>query len=331
MKAVLFLASPNRNFQPILKEGRSASFLPVNLEKNLLSLKYTKLNSYFSKDKIYVSCTPETLDDVKKSCRGISEENIIIEPAYINYSISMYYASLVLNKISPDSIVLYMPGHFLFKKQFKIENWLYAVSEIAEKDWVIVPSVFFDRTESHSKYIDAGKIFGNVKKTELFLVNKIFRTTEEIKRRKIFGKQGKILYIVCSKVKSLTKSYLSSSKNSFFSDLQACFKADIVDWNSITKQYDSLSDEDSDYDFFSSNKDFLTTFFNIEPDFIDSWAQYYEIFALQNTKNILHGNVNVNNCSNVITFNYDEDEVYLENLTNTVCFKKNGLVAIKNY
>jgi mannose-1-phosphate guanylyltransferase len=328
---VLILQNHVSGLSPLLDEGKSLSFLPVSITGNLLSMSYSWINSYFSKDKIYVVCTPEEESDVKSFCKGIYDENIIIEPKRINYYISVFYATLVIGKFSPDEVIFFVPVNFLFQQDAKIGNWLFAVSDMASNDWIVVPSIQLNRDDKETEFLDAGKIVSHVKGFDFFSIDSFNKFKDESKKKKMFGKYGKYLNIICGKQKQILKSFVDSDmKNLFIKILSDDFKSDGLDWGKITKEYDNAENETKSYEYFSKTTNILTIFLDTKPYYLDNWSSILERFSSVKGENIISGNVAETDCRSVICLNYDNEEVLLESLQSVVLIKKNGKVAMKS-
>jgi mannose-1-phosphate guanylyltransferase len=327
---VLILMKPVSNLQPILDSKKSLSLIPVSTENSLLSVSFSWINSYFSKDKIYVVCTSDEEDDVKISCKGINGENIIIEPDRINYSISVFYATLVIGKMYPDEVIFFIPVNFLFKQDAKIGNWLFALDEMAVKDWVIIPSIQLGREDKETSYLDAGKIIENVKGIDFFGIESFIYSKEEIKKKKLFGKYGKYLQIICGKQKSILDSFIKDNKNLFIKILYDYFKSDDINWETLKKDYENVDPETIEYEYFAKNRNFLTIFLDTKPYYLDNWYSIFDRFSQSKDRNIFSGKVVSKNCSNVICLNFDDDEISIDSINNIVIFKKNGRVAINS-
>jgi len=327
---VLILDNKEHSFQPLLKKNEPISFLPVSINFNLLSIFYSWINSYFSKDKIYVVCINGEENEVLESCKGINEENIIIEPKRINYSISLFYATLIISKIYQDEVVFFFPVNFMFPQDFKMGNWLFSSGEIANKDWIVIPSVLIDKDEKVNDFIEAGKSLTNIKGSDFFVVDSVSFAKDEFKKRKIFGKQGKFPGIVCGRQKSILNSFIKDEKQLFLKNMYNFFKINSINWEQITTEYENLTNDVITYNYFAKNKNFLTIFLDTKPDYLDNWKSYIDRFSSKKDGNVVSGNVTINDIKNVICFNYDEEEINLDSLQNSVVVKKNGFVAIKS-
>lgn len=186
MVAVLILDEKNDYFYPILND-KSLSFLPIGVNSNLLGFFYSRINSYFSKDKIYVVCEKGEEELVAESCSSINEENIIIEPLRIDYHISVFFASLVIGKILPDSRLFFFPVNFLFSDNFKMGSFIFASSEMVLKDWLIIPSIAMGKNDIvNENIVEGGKPLCNTKGVDFFEIENFIKIGENSKKKKDF-------------------------------------------------------------------------------------------------------------------------------------------------
>ncbi|HOV14651.1 MAG TPA: hypothetical protein PK771_10235, partial [Spirochaetota bacterium] len=291
---------------------------------------YSWINSYFSKDKIYVVCEQGEESLVYESCDSINEENIIIEPKRINYNVSVFYATLIIGKILPESRLFCFPINFMFAENFKMGGIIFAASEMVLKDWIVIPTVSIVKSELIGEnVVEGGKILCNLKGIDFFEVENFTQNKENNKKKKIFGKQGKNLNIIFGKQKIIKEYFLKYCKEIFIKNLYNCFKYDSIVWDDIVSEYNNADQDIVNYDFFHEVKNFLTIFIDTRVYCMDNWHNFMLRFSA-NDGNIISGVVVNNNSKNVVCINYDTESVDMDSLRNTVVFRKNGNVAIRS-
>lgn len=331
MISVLILGGSNKTFTPLIDENESVSFLQVSESSDLLSLSYSWINGYFSKDKIYVVCTHSEVGKVKKSCKGINEANIIVEPEKINNSVSIFFASMVVEKIDPEETVLFFPVGIFFPPEFKMGKWLYKVEEITEKDWVVIPTVLLNRNDKDVEYIDSGKVISTVKSLNFFVVNSVNSGKEKIKKKRFFGKQGRFLNIICGKSNSILQLFADSDVISgFFKMFYKYFRSKQLDWESIKEKYQKRDNDVDAYNIILKNRNFLIIFLDTKPIYIDNWGSFLERFSSDKNLNLKVGNISITNCKKTICYNFDKDVISIKDIEEVVICKKNGNTVIKS-
>ena len=325
MRAVIILDSPSDKFEPLAPKNKSISLLPTNLKSNLLSMMFSSVNSYFSKDKIYVVCQKEEYSEVKDSLEGVSEENILVEPKRLSFSISLIFANRIIGKLFPKSTVFYFRANFIFPVEFKMSKWIISVSEMTNKGWIVEPSILLDKGVIEKRCFDAGRIVSINKGVEYYEVNEIL-DENQTKKRKKFGKQSKTIGILCGKT-DLFEQYLSASYKS--NVLSTMFKDENANWEEIVEAYKKLEIAADYSEIGLSVKNILTIFLDIKPYYLDNWNAYFERFSVDNRKNVIFGNVKESLCKRTICYNYDREEMTLDSVENLVIVKKDGKAAIK--
>lgn len=327
MIAVITVCRGGNNFYPLLEQKGSLSFLPFSIETTLIGTLFSQVNSYFSRDKIFVVCRSEDLENVKKSCNGITEENIIIEPVFVNESVSLFFAINVLYKLYPEEIVFYIPSNFIFDPKTKMNDWILSASSVAEKNWIVLPTYLLDKKEVEKDYIDAGKTFGQVKNKEFFYVNSI-NINKNARKKKIFGKDGKLLYILCSKIDCLFKEFSINDNNTFFGKMYNCFKNDTFDWDKIKNEYFINQSLLSNYNFYDTLTTVLTVFLERKPIIFEDFSDYDAYFKKLSDDNIIFGSCDPVKCKNNIVFNYTQHKLQIEGINDSVVVVRNNETSI---
>ncbi len=329
MKAILILEDGNEYFYPLLEKDRSISFLPFSLNSTLLSIFYSWINSYFSKDKIFVCCKNGEQDLVLSYCSEMPEENIIIEPERYSYSLSVLFASTFVEKLYPDSVSLFIPVSFGTPHNLKMKNWLLQTYEICQSNWVVIPTFLLNRGEFFIPYLDAGKIVTNLKGVDFFEVEKIFLKEKNLKKSKLFGKQAGITRLVCGKFKSIINCFMDSIEP-IYKTFNNILNLTDVKWLNIENLYKDIKKENLNIEIFNNNRNLLTIFLDKKLECLDNWDLFFTDNSNNHEDNVFHGKVISNNCKKVICFNYDQEEIEIDSLKNLLIVKRNGKVAIKN-
>ncbi len=325
MRAVIILDSPTDKFEPLITKNKSISLLPTNLKSNVLSIMLSSVNSYFSKDKIYVVCQKDEYAEVKETLEGVNEENILVEPKRLSFAVSLFFANRVIGKLFPKSAVFYFRANFIFPVEFKMNNWIISASEMINKGWIVEPSVLLEKGTVEKRFFDAGRIVSINKGVEYYEINALL-DGNQAKKRKIFGKQGKIIGILCGKTDSFEQKFSDSYKSNILSTM---FKDENANWEKIVEAYKKM-EMAAEYTEIELNcKNILTIFLDIKPYYLDNWYGYIERFSGDSRKNVIFGNVKESLCKRTICYNYDQEDLTLDSVENLVIIKKNGKVAIK--
>lgn len=327
MKAVLILGDENEYFYPLLQKKSSISFLPFSINSTLLSIFYSWINSYFSKDKIFVCCKKGEENLVKSFCTDLPDENIIIEPERYSHSLSILFASTFIEKSYPESVVIFIPVNFKNPHSLKIKNWLLAIQEICQANWIVIPSFLLNREESIIPYLEAGKIVNHIKGVDFFEVENFF--LKEKKKNKLFGKHGCITKIICGKFKNIIECFANLSMEHYiYKTFNNILNLTDISWRNITELYNEIKSNNLVIEIFNNTKNFLTIFLDRKLEYLHNWNSFFTENTPDN--NFLQGKIISNNCEKIICFNYDDEDIIVDSVKNLVIVKKNGIVAIKN-
>ncbi len=332
MICVIVTASGSDVFYPMTDTEVSSSFLPVAIGKNMLSNAVSVFNTFFSRDKIYIVCSIAQYEFVLNTNTGINEENIIVEPESVNYSVSIFYASKILAKIIQDEVLFFFRADRFFLPETKISEWITACEVVSSGDKLLFPLKVldkeYDENRSTDVVVEAGKITNSDKKNEIYSIERINIPENSIKRRKLFGKQGKMLYIVTGTVQSLHIAF-SLCNNFFLNELGSVLSAPKLTWADITALYKKKASDGVDVSIFNNGKDNLCMFVDSFTDRVTSWDDLLSMVSQKS--NYITGNVNDAECSDCVILNFDEEVITAEKLQRTLLIKKSGLIYCKGF
>jgi mannose-1-phosphate guanylyltransferase len=323
--AVLILSSASHHYDPLLQSDESLSFLPLTVNTSLLSAVYSSINSYFSRDKIFVVCRQNEVARVSRSCQGLEEENILVEPDRGEYLISVYYASVILSRIMPDETCFFYPVSYLYSAQAKLAAWLYPVMELSEKGWITLVTELSDCLQEGVPVIEAGKIMTSHKGIDFFSTQDISR--KEIRRKKLFGKTGRFGGAMVSQLKPLIE-WLDSDQSS--GSFYQRFQKENPDWSRLTELYrEYLVNKKIDLSV-GALTNLLTIFTDSRSFFFDNWENFIYKSSESFSQNVISGKVEYTDCQRSVVFNFDPDtQISVEGLIDTVVVKKDGNVSVK--
>jgi len=329
--AVLIICKHNPIFRPLLKDNQPISFLPISREKNLIHLAYSWLNSYFSRDKIYLLCEYGEEEQIKSMLPSVKEDKILIEPIRLSYSLSVSYASILLSRLEPEETVTIIPADFLFSPEFRCENWLFASNEFAGYDNIILPSINLSTANYNRPIIDSGKFKSNIRNIDFFEINKISAVTQAKKSIKLFGKEGVFSGIIISSYNAIFNAIRISKLNEVSDKIQTAIFENRFNWDLLTNIYKKSGIIDDNTLFTSSNKKFFTIFLDTNPFYLDNWKNFFARFSTDITnRNLIEGSVSINNCRETACFNYDEENIVISDTDKLLIVKENGKVIIKS-
>lgn len=330
MICVLITGDGNDAFAPLAAVTKSVSFLPLNKDTNVLKHCFSVLNTVFPADKIYIVCSIEQYEEVVRSATGIKEENIIVEPSKKIFSVSLYYATLVLGRIMPDELLFFFRADQLFMPDPKVVHWIAACENSARTDKLVYPIVFCDKEETPEEYIEAGKISVFTRNQDVFTIERIVTGNGDIKKRKIFGKQGKIVYIVSGKI-AVFKERFGMIDNRFFRALDKVLAEKSVVWDAIIEVYSAYQIDKNEGSLFEFSKSDLCIFVESPLIPLKNWSQFMGYQTANGVANFAIGKVEFTDCRECVVVNEDPETVRIAHLTRGIIHKKNGEVNVTGY
>jgi len=329
---VIVTASGSDVFYPMTESEVSLSFLPVAIGKNMLSNAVSVFNTFFSRDKIYIVCSIAQYEFVLNTNTGISEENIIVEPESVNYSVSIFYASKILAKIIQDEVLFFFRADRFFLPETKISEWITTCEVVSSGGKLLFPLKVLGKEYNDDHWTDpvveAGKITNSDKKNEVYGIERINIPENSIKRRKLFGKQGKMLYIVTGTVQALHSSF-SLCNNSFLNELGSVLSAFKLTWADIIALYKKRAIDGLNVSIFNNGENNLCMFVDSFTDRITSWGDLLSLVSVKS--NYITGNVTDTECSDCVILNFDEEAITIEKMQRTLLIKKSGLIYCKGF
>jgi mannose-1-phosphate guanylyltransferase len=339
LNAILILDRPklDTDFYPLLDKDKPLSLLDTSLSANLLSQMYSLMNSYFSRDKIYVICTKDELDIVKQSLPDMPESNIWFEPFRISYTFSLLFANVMLDSFVSDSVAFCFPVNQHAVTNFMLKNWMLSVRDLAAKDMIVMPTVLMEKNASVCEYIDGGRTLTNIGGLDYIQVNRVCSQHNEAVherhgwfKKKVYGKQGYLLNILCGNADNILSLYRSREAANAVASLRRLLSKEDFSWSMLEDFYNSNKDY-TDFDIYTDCSSLVTVFLETALSDVSSWEHFISRFATDDSGNVMFGKIKYADCHNVICFNYDKDEeINIARLNNLIIVKKYGNITIRN-
>lgn len=319
MYCVIILAEGTTYMNPLSAVETSISFLPLGFKsKNLLTHTFSILNTQFSSDKIFIICNNSQYELVIRSELPLPDENIIVEPETINFATTVFFATLAIERIVHNEPILFFRADKVFKRRSNISPWLHASFEIAKNDKIVFPLLYIEKKENPSQgmlVIEAGKIALNRKNMDFFNIDAIFEYEESTKKRKMFGKQGKIVYSLIASVDAL-KNDKNCTNNVFFRELMRIFSDKQVTWAKIKEIYEKAGRLAEEIDLFSSIEKKLCVFVS---SFSSCIEKFGDLLLVDNeTSNFEAGSIELHNCNNCVVINETSRVIKCDNVEDAI-------------
>lgn len=162
--ALIMAGGKGTRFWPLSTEEKPKQFLSLLGNETMLQMTYNRINKLVPKERIFISTGLKYKDLVFEQLKGISQENIIIEPESRNTSACICLSSLYIKKKFDNCNVIVLPSDHLIKNENEfIDTISYANQFLIENNTGIVTfGIKPNRPETGYGYINSK--FNNVNK-----------------------------------------------------------------------------------------------------------------------------------------------------------------------
>ena len=115
--ALIMAGGKGTRFWPLSTEEKPKQFLNLLGNETMLQMTYNRINKLVPKERIFISTGLKYKDLVFEQLKGISQENIIIEPESRNTSACICLSSLYIKKKFDNCNVIVLPSDHLIKNE----------------------------------------------------------------------------------------------------------------------------------------------------------------------------------------------------------------------
>lgn len=162
--ALIMAGGKGTRFWPLSTEEKPKQFLNLLGNETMLQMTYNRIIKIVPKERIFISTGLKYKDLVFEQLKGISQENIIIEPESRNTSACICLSSLYIKKKFDNCNVIVLPSDHLIKNENEfIDTISYANQFLIENNTGIVTfGIKPNRPETGYGYINSK--FNNLNK-----------------------------------------------------------------------------------------------------------------------------------------------------------------------
>ena len=174
----------NNNYVLIMAGGVGSRFWPksrnhfpkqfidiLGIGKSLLQLTYERFEKICPKENIYILSNQQYLGLIQEQLKGISVNNVLLEPSRNNTAPSIAYASYKILKQNPDANIVVAPSdHLILKESEFLERITQALAYTSQEDALVTLGISPTRPDTGYGYINFQKEdVGGVHKVERFM------------------------------------------------------------------------------------------------------------------------------------------------------------------
>ena len=327
--ALIMAGGIGTRFWPISTEKKPKQFLNLVDDKTMLQLTYERMLKIIPQERIFILTGDKYIDLVKEQIEGISDRNIIIQPAIKNTAPCILLSTLYINQLYKDANIAVLPSDHMIGDNAEFCNTILKANNYLNeenKNSIITIGITPDRPESGYGYIkyekaDAGK---PVIKVEKF----VEKPTVEV--AKTYLESGNYLWnagIFIFNINYMLKEFEEKYSNTYklFLDLP---KIGDKDFNEKTKEIYCQAEEISvDYAIMEKSDAIYVIPGDFGWDDIGTWLALQRYIKPDENNNYIRGKVRAINSKNNIIYTSNKEIVLLD-LEDVFCIDSDDLIVI---
>ncbi len=153
----------------------------LGIGKSLLQLTYERFVKICPKENIYILSNQQYLGLIQEQLKGISVNNVLLEPSRNNTAPCIAYASYKILKQNPDANIVVAPSdHLILKESEFLERINQALNYTAQNDALLTLGISPTRADTGYGYINFQKDGAtNVHKVERFMEKPVLEKAME--------------------------------------------------------------------------------------------------------------------------------------------------------
>jgi mannose-1-phosphate guanylyltransferase len=173
--AIILAGGRGTRFLPLSRETRPKQMLHIVGEDTLLRQTIKRLDGFHPSVNIWIVTVKSLAEDIRFHLQPLEKDaervHFIIEPFGKNTALAIVLAALILNKISPNSIMVVIPSDHSIKSIKQFQEKLQGAIQLAEQGYLATFGIKPSRPETAYGYIQSGPLFKN-SNNEIFHVEK---------------------------------------------------------------------------------------------------------------------------------------------------------------
>lgn len=321
-------------FWPMSRTAHPKQFMDIlGTGQTLLQQTYQRFLRVCPKENIFIVTNESYVDLVKEQVKGISDENILSEPARKNTAPCVAYACYKIAQINPDALTVIAPSdHLITKEDTFVKAIKSCFAKAASEDCLVTLGIRPSRPDTgygYIQYVDSekGEKDKRIKKV------KTFTEKPDLEMAKFFLQSGDFLWnsgIFIWSIKSVISAFEKYSP-----DMDAIFKEGNNVYNTpkeadfIAQAYSSCKSISIDYAIMEKADNVYVRSSIIGWSDLGTWGSLYEHVKQDQEHNAVVGkNVLLYNSKNCIV-NVPKDKlVVMQGLEDYIVVESDGILLI---
>ena len=289
--AVIMAGGQGTRFWPLSRKSRPKQLLNIIGDQSMLQMTVDRIRKIEFIEQIFIITNPELALSIKKEIKGISKQNIIIEPYGKNTTPSIALATIKIKSIDENALIAIFPADHLIVGHKSFSESLNLASELAlKKNLLVTMGIIPTFPHTGYGYIQFDK---NITYNERSFSVKTFAEKPSESAAKRFIKSGDFLW---------NSGMFVWKANIFLEAMQQCIpdqyeivkkiseKINTNEYNdTLFENWDNFKSVSVDYSILEKAKNICV----IKSDFtwsdLGSWNTFFELLSKDKNENIIKG------------------------------------------
>lgn len=277
MYAVIMAGGAGTRLWPLSRQKKPKQLQNLITDKSLIRETFDRIKTKIEPKKIFISTTPEYLDDIKAQIPELKDKNFIIEPFLMGNAASNCLASFILHKLDPKAAAIFLPSDHVIHDKRKFLETLEFAEELIKKHSKKILTIGINptRPDTGLGYIQMGEQVGRKASMRVFEVKK-FVEKPDLKTAEAYLASWEFLWnsgmfvwrtdhILSLYKKHMPKTYMAIEKI-----VQAIGTE--KEWDILQKEYANVEVNSIDYAIIEKTKDILVVPGNFPWSDVGSWG-----------------------------------------------------------
>ena len=321
-------------FWPMSRSAHPKQFIDIlGTGETLIQQTFRRFERICPSENIFIVTNESYRELVKQQLAGISDDQILCEPARRNTAPCIAYANYRISQLNPDANIVVAPSdHIILKEDSFTEVILAALEATAANDWLLTLGIKPSRPETGYGYIQFDDTCHYANNERLRKV-RTFTEKPELEMAQQFLQSGDFLWnsgIFIWSLRSIMKAF-----ETHLSEVDSIFKEGISDYNTpsekefIDKAYTICRNISIDYGVMEK----ATNVYVMTSDFgwsdLGTWGSLYDIRQKNELGNTIVGNnVMVYDSHNCIVNMPKDKLVVMQGLTDYIVVEDDNILLI---
>ncbi len=190
MKAVIMAGGQGTRFWPASRRGRPKQFLNILGQRTMLQETMARLDPLLGSSDLFVVCPADYVQDVRTQAPGLSDAQVIVEPAPRNTAACIGLAAQKLARRSADDVMVALPADHSIRDVDELHQLLASAETLARDGWLVTFGIRPTFAATGYGYLERGESLGRFGGKEAFRVRRFLEKPDAGKARKLLESGG---------------------------------------------------------------------------------------------------------------------------------------------